>query len=222
MPSFVSRTPRWLPFAIAAVTALLLGGFTWVSLRAVPPAAPSVGEAVTLLRVPLPIPDFELTDHRGAIFDAGRLRGRWSFLFFGYTFCPSICPNTLGTLRTVNELLEASEEALADVQFVFVSVDPERDTPERLAQFVPYFHPDFIGATGRPEELEHLAKALGIYHARSDETPVDARDYLVDHTSAILLVDPRAQLHAVYSHPDEPEAIARSFEKIRRLDEERG
>jgi protein SCO1/2 len=193
-----------------------------VSLGAVPPAAPSVGEAATVLRVPLEIPEFSLTDHRSATFDMNRLSGRWSFLFFGYTFCPSICPNTLGTLRTVSELLATSAAGSADVQFVFVSVDPDRDTTERLAAFVPYFHPDFIGVTGSQEELEHLTKALGIYHARSDETPVDARDYLVDHTSAVLLIDPRAQLHAVYSHPDEPEAIARSFEEIRRLDEERG
>jgi protein SCO1/2 len=193
-----------------------------VSLGAVPPAAPSVGEAATVLRVPLEIPEFSLTDHRSATFDMNRLSGRWSFLFFGYTFCPSICPNTLGTLRTVSELLATSAAGSADVQFVFVSVDPDRDTTERLAAFVPYFHPDFIGVTGSQEELENLTKALGIYHARSDETPVDARDYLVDHTSAVLLIDPRAQLHAVYSHPDEPEAIARSFEEIRRLDEERG
>jgi len=106
-----------------------------------------------------------------------------------------------------------------DVQFVFISVDPERDTRERLAQYVPYFHDEFIGASGRAGEIEALTDALGIYYARSDEDSGDPRNYLVDHSSAVLLVDPVARLLAVFSHPDDPEAMARAFEKIQTLGE---
>lgn len=199
---------------IAAVVA-----FVWLLASSAPPEAPDVGEAAEVLRVPRPIPAFELTDHRGAAFDTSRLAGRWSFLFFGYTFCPDVCPNTLGNLRAVRGLIDDSREGVDDVQFVFISVDPERDTPERLATYLPYFHDEFIGATGSIDEIERLTHALGIHHARGRGGTDDPRDYLVDHSSAVLLVDPEARLHAVYAHPDEPEAMARAFEAIRSLDE---
>ena len=215
-----SPLPRWLPIAIATSLAGAAALFIWLLASVTPPGAPDVGEAATVLRVPRPIPAFELEDHRGERFDTSRLTGRWTFLFFGYTFCPDVCPNTLGNLRSLRGLIDESREhRMDDVQFVFISVDPERDTRERLAQYVPYFHDEFIGASGRAGEIEALTDALGIYYARSDEDSGDPRNYLVDHSSAVLLVDPVARLLAVFSHPDDPEAMARAFEKIQTLGE---
>jgi protein SCO1/2 len=216
-PSGDSRAPlRW---AIAAVVLTGLALAVWFAIalwRAVPPPAFDAGPAASVLRVPRPLPDFALTDHEGQRFDASRLDDHWSFLFFGYTFCPDVCPITLGILRDVRELLETrgGAGALADVQFIFVSVDPERDTPERLGEFVPYFHPDFIGVTGDPAELERLTGALGIHYAKAEGRT--ERDYLVDHSTAVMLIDPQRRLHAVFSRPHDADAIADAFLEIRR------
>jgi protein SCO1/2 len=204
---------------IAAATLAALALTAWFAIalsRAVPPPAFDAGPAATVLPVPRPLPAFALTDHDGARFDETRLDGHWSFLFFGYTYCPDVCPITLGSFRDVRELLEERGDAhdLDGVQFVFISVDPERDMPERLGEFVRYFHRDFIGATGENDELERLTGALGIYHAKAEGGT--ERDYLIDHSTAVMLVDPQRQLRAVFSKPHDPDAVANAFLKIRR------
>ena len=219
-PSAGSRTRlRWV-IATVALAALVLAAWFAIALsRAVPPPAFDAGPAASVLRVPRPLPSFALTDHEGQRFDESRLEDHWSFLFFGYTFCPDVCPITLGNFRDVRELLEerGDAHALDGVQFVFVSVDPERDTPERLGEFVPYFHRDFIGATGDEDELERLTGALGIHHAKAEGRT--ERDYLVDHSTAVMLIDPQRRLHAVFSRPHDPDAVADAFLKIRRYGE---
>jgi protein SCO1/2 len=208
-----------LSWVIAAIILAALALSAWFAIalsRAVPPPAFDAGPAASVLRVPRPLPRFTLTDHEGRRFDEARLEGHWSFLFFGYTYCPDVCPITLSNLRDVRELLAESGDphALDGIQFVFVSVDPERDTPERLGEFVRYFHRDFIGVTGDEAELERLTGALGIYHRKAERRT--GRDYLVDHSTAVMLVDPQRRLHAVFSRPHDPGAIADAFLKIRR------
>jgi protein SCO1/2 len=212
-----SRTEfRWLIAGLVAAALVLAAWFAIALSRAAPPPAFDAGPAASVLSVPRLLPSFALTDHEGQPFDESRLEGHWSFLYFGYTFCPDVCPITLVNLRDVRELLEArgGAHALDGVQFVFVSVDPERDTPERLAEFVPYFHADFIGVTGAANELERLTAALGIHHAKAEGG--SERDYLVDHSTAVMLIDPQRRLHAVFSRPHDPDAIAAAFLKIRR------
>jgi len=156
------------------------------------------------------IQPFALTDHHNAVFDNNALKQRWSFLFFGYTHCPDVCPTTLSVLNSVAQRLQDLDE---DIRFVFVSVDPERDTPEQLARYVSYFNGDFIGVTGTPEGLEQLTKPLGILHMR-----VAAEDgssaYLVDHTASVLLFDPDGRYHAVFGPPLSADAIASDFRKM--------
>jgi protein SCO1/2 len=201
---------RWVvPLLVLPVLAAAVW-FAITMMRAVPPAALDIGESGTVLRAPLPLPDFSLTDHTGQTFDASRFDGQWSFVFFGYTFCPDVCPMALGTFRSVDEILADQ----SDLQFIFVSVDPERDSLERLAEFVPYFHPDFIGVTGAPEELGRLTKTLGIYHQKSDTET--GRDYLLDHSTSVLLIDPEHRLSAIFRTPHDPESIAAAFRKIRK------
>ena len=200
---------RWgVPLLVLPVVAAA----TWFGvalLRAVPPPALEAGPNVTVLRAPLPLPDFALADHRGQLFDAARFGGHWSFVFFGYTFCPDVCPLTLTTFRTVSERLDDVPE----LQYLFVSVDPERDTTERLAEYVPYFHPDFIGATGPPEEIASLTGAIGVYHQKAKGST--GPDYLMDHSISVMLIDPERRLAAIFSKPDDPDAIAEAFRKIR-------
>jgi protein SCO1/2 len=210
---------RWVIAALTLTALALTAWFAIALARAVPPPALDAGPAASVLRVPLPLPTFALTDHEGQRFDESRLAGHWSFLFFGYASCPDVCPVTLGNFRAVHDLVAtgADSRELADVQFVFVSVDPERDTPERLGKFIPYFHPDFIGATGEPEELEPLTGALGIYHARAEGN--SELDYLVDHTTSVMLIGPQGQLRAIFPAPHDPGAVAEAFQKIRRYGE---
>jgi protein SCO1/2 len=208
--------PRWVIPALALTAMAIATWFAFAIVRAVPPSAFDAGPAASVLRVPLPLPAFALTDHEGRRFDGSRLDGHWSFLMFGYTSCPDVCPMTLVNFRDAREIVAKADDdgGLANTQFVFVSVDPERDTPERLARFVPYFHSDFIGATGDPDDLGVLTGALGIYHAKAEgggET-----EYLVDHTTSAMLIDPQRQLRAIFPAPHEPGAVAEAFLKIRR------
>ena len=153
---------------------------------------------------------FTLVDHNNGVFNETTLRQRWSFLFFGYTHCPDVCPTTLSVLNSVAQQLQDVD---ADVRFVFISVDPERDTPEKLARFVSYFNKNFIGVTGSEQQIEQFTRELGIMHMRvaADE---NATAYLVDHTASVLLIDPDGRYHAVFSPPLSAGKISDDFRKI--------
>ena len=153
---------------------------------------------------------FTLVDHNNEVFNETTLRQRWSFLFFGYTHCPDVCPTTLSVLNSVAQRLQDVD---ADIRFVFVSVDPERDTPEKLARFVSYFNKNFIGVTGTEQQIEQFTRELGIMHMRvaADE---NATGYLVDHTASVLLIDPDGRYHAVFSPPLSAGKISDDFRKI--------
>lgn len=173
-------------------TAPRVEGFLWPDPRALTP--------------------FELVDQDGAPFDLARLQGRWTLLFFGYTYCPDVCPATLAALAEVHSLLVA-EDATRDLQVVFVSVDPQRDTPARLAEYVRYFDPVFIGATGSDEALRGLTRQLGVIAFRG-EADADG-NYLVDHTAALLLLDDQARLVGLFRAPHQPDDIAGRVRMIR-------
>ena len=213
------RAFLWLPVALLPVLALglaiTLGGLREVGERPAPAAAASLqstlGQA-TLLPSPKALAPFSLTDHHGAPFTLDALRGRWSLLAFGYTSCPDICPTALANLARVRQLLTA-EDPGTPYRTVFVSVDPERDTTARLADYVPYFDPSFIGATGTPAELAGLARQLGIHYERV-EAPDSALGYLVDHSAAVLLINPRGEYRAVFGAPHDPRLMAADIQSI--------
>jgi protein SCO1/2 len=153
---------------------------------------------------------FTLVDHNNEVFNETTLQKRWSFLFFGYTHCPDVCPVTLSVLNSVAQRLQDVD---ADIRFVFVSVDPERDTPEKLAQFVRYFNKNFIGVTGSGQQIEEFTRELGIMHMRV-AAEENATGYLVDHTASVLLIDPDGRYHAVFSPPLSAVKISDDFKKI--------
>lgn len=158
---------------------------------------------------PLPLPEFMLTDHEGKLFDRLRFVGQWSFVFFGYTHCPDVCPAAM----TVFQQLSRQIGPGAAVQYVLVSVDPERDTPAHLGRYVKHFHPGFVGATGPHAELARLTGPLGVHYARGPE-----RDglYEVEHSAAIFLVGPDARLRAVFSAPQDATRMAAGFRQLRK------
>lgn len=157
---------------------------------------------------------FKLTDHNNEVFDEKNLKDKWSFVFFGYTSCPDVCPATLYVLSSIHSLLvDETGKKPDDMQVVFVSVDPARDTPEKLADYVPYFNEDFIGTTADKEEIDKLARQFGAGYIIDPETSPGA--YNVSHTSAIFLVDPYGRLVATFSQPHQPPTIKEQYKKIR-------
>ncbi|MCP4041382.1 MAG: SCO family protein [Gammaproteobacteria bacterium] len=158
---------------------------------------------------------FELMDQERRPFTTESLKGKWTMLFFGYTYCPDICPMAMSVLKMITTRLEQFPEIAADTQVVFVSVDPERDPPEKLAEYTAYFNRDFIGVTGSVKEIDALAKQIGAGYIK--EPPAPSGDYLIAHSSTIFLIDPQVRLYAVFSQPHDPETIVGQYEKIRSL-----
>jgi protein SCO1/2 len=200
--------------ALAGLAALLAGYWAGDWLTNPSPQKQNELQAATLWPQPRALSDVPLADHNGERFDLQRLRGKWSFLFFGYTHCPDICPTTLAELSNVHAALQAqAPDALSETQFVFVSVDPDRDTPDRLREYVTYFNPDFLGVTGSAQILGLLARQVGIVFAKSEER--SPGDYLVDHSVSVILIDPQARLHAVFSRSAGAPTMSRDFLRIR-------
>ncbi|MFC1589222.1 SCO family protein [Pseudomonadota bacterium] len=171
------------------------------------------GIAATILYDPSPITSFRLTDHNGNAFNQDNLTGKWSILTFGYTHCPDICPTTLNILNQVDKLLKESNNA-NQPQFVFVSLDPERDSVAQLAEYIPWFNKEFIGLTGTKEQVEVLTKVLGILNQKR-EVEGDG-NYQIDHTVTVMIVDTKAQLRALSSAPHDAQTLANDFVEITR------
>jgi protein SCO1/2 len=164
----------------------------------------------TLLTPRRALPDFSLIDSQGRSFGPANLRGRWSMLFFGYTNCPDFCPTTLSTLAAMQKQLRAEHSVIPQV--IFVSVDAKRDTPAQLANYVPYFDPEFIGLTAADQPaIEALAKQWGV--AVMVQPPKDG-SYTVDHSSAIFVLDPAGRLAAILSGPFTVGALQSDFRRI--------
>jgi protein SCO1/2 len=173
-------------------------------------AAPALERAVWF-EAARPLPELALLDQTGRPFDAERLRGHWTFLFFGFVNCPDICPTTLATLAAVRRTL-ADLPAGERPGVALVSVDPARDSPSVLARYVAHFDPAFTGVTGAPDRLEALARDLGVavFVSAADADG----DYAVDHSAAIFLVDPRARVVALFNTPHDAATIARDYRRI--------
>ena len=192
------------------VVLIALAWFGYVLTRISPDLPKSLGEEAKVLPVPLEIPAFSLVDQDGNAFDRGRFEGRWSLVFFGYTYCPDICPATLQRLATVKDQLPA------DTQVVFVSVDPGRDTTERVAEYVQYFHDAFVGVTGEPEEIAKLTRAVGAYNQIAPGQE-GASSYLVDHSVSLFVLSPEAELHALMQDPHEPEEFLGLYAQVQTM-----
>jgi len=173
------------------------------------PGGPTLAKA-TLLDPARPLPPMAFTDQNGQPFGLEQLRGHWSILFFGFTFCPDVCPMTLALLAQV-------EKKLADLppeqrpHIVLVSVDPRRDTPERLAQYVKSFSPTFTGITGEQTAVQEFALKMGVPVAITEQP---GGNYTVDHSAAIFVIDPNGALRALSSTPHEVPIIAEDYRSI--------
>jgi protein SCO1/2 len=162
------------------------------------------------LHNPRPLEPFTLRDHTGTEVTLERLRGKWSFVFFGYTHCPDICPTSLGLLNDLFVALEKRAPVLhARTQGLFISVDPQRDTLEGLKNYVAFFNEGFVGATGSPEQVLEAAKRFGAFFRINKERETDV-DYEVVHAASLFLVGPGVALEAVF----DPRMFSSNGEKM--------
>jgi protein SCO1 len=157
----------------------------------------------TLLDPPKELADFTLTDQTGAPLSLQDLRGRPALVFFGYTNCPDVCPLTLAEWKKVKQDLG---DAAGDIAFVFISVDPARDTPEVVGRFLQGYDPSFTGLTGDVSTVEAIGKDFGIFFHAHDDDGSDGPQ-LVDHSSYSFLLDHDARLHMIYSYGMPAETI---------------
>lgn len=149
-----------------------------------------------------PVPSFELEDQNGQPFGNAQLHDRWTVLFFGFTHCPDVCPMTLNILQQAYKQLGVYQD---QVQVVLLSVDPERDTQQQRKDYIEYFDPSFIALGGEPSAIKDLTKSMYIHYQK---VPTEDDNYLVDHSAAILIINPKGRRHAQITPPIQPGAIA--------------
>ncbi len=160
-----------------------------------------------------PAYDFELTSQEGKRVKLSDFlkENKLVLVFFGYTFCPDVCPAALTTLA--NTMKELSEKERERVQVLFISVDPERDKPEVLKSYVPFFYPTFIGLTGSPEEIERTAREYKAYYRKVEGQSEGG--YLVDHTATIYLITPDKKIKLLYTESkQDPEKMAEDIKYL--------
>lgn len=148
----------------------------------------------TVYEDPLPLPDFTLQATAGREVSLSDFRGRWVLLYFGYTYCPDVCPVTSSLLAQAVSALQPGQHQ--QVQVLLVTVDPERDTAGRLNRYLHSFHPDFLGLTGNEQDIAGAASSLGIYYEKQPSK--QDGHYTVDHTASMMLLDPEGRLKLVY------------------------
>lgn len=193
--------PRGATLAAIAVAAAIAGMVVASFVFTPQPSAKLVSG--TMLQETRPLPEFTLSGLDGKSFTKADLKDGWSLIFVGFTHCPDVCPNTMGVLKNVAAKLRTEQRPL---QVVLLSVDPERDKPEQLASYVRYFNPAFTAATGATEELDKLSRAMGFAYVKvPGATP---ESYTIDHSTALILVNPKAEVAAYFTAPLKTDALA--------------
>ncbi len=203
----IVKTVGLLMLAIAVIMGLFVN--RWLT-----PAPVSDAELYTLgakvFDVPRRFTHVPLLDQNGDNFDYQRLQNTWSLVFFGFTYCPDVCPATLAQMRSMHNQLEP--ELQATTQVVLVSVDPARDTPEKLKEYLTYFSEDFVGLTGEFLDLQRFASQL---NAAFQKVPGGGENYLIDHSAQIMLINPKGDYHGFIKPPFTPEKLAQAYTGVR-------
>jgi len=208
-----SRNIRLTVVGLLVLIAIIVAGFVHrISLPRVMTDSEMKINGLYLLETPRDIGEFKLTDHHGEPFDPTRLKDRWSLVFFGFTYCPDICPTTMAFLNEFMAGLEGTEAE--DTQVVMVSVDPARDTVDQLASYVPYFNPDFIGVTGEFLDIHRFATALNTPFRK---VAGEGESYQVDHSANVVLINPRGHYHGFFKAPLDQAKMKTTYRSARVL-----
>lgn len=173
-------------WGVVAVMALAIGVISFKAITKLPPL-----DTALYYQKPREVKPFQLTDHHGATFNKAHLKDKWSLIFFGYTSCPDICPTTLQNLNFIYDDLKAIAE---NSQVLLVSVDPQRDVQEKLAQYIAYFNNEFIALRAGHDVLFPFARNMGLMYAIDGE----GDDYFVDHSASLVLINPDGKISAIF------------------------
>lgn len=207
MSKSASRRRPWLLVVIVLAAA---GLGLWASQRyTAGPAAPPLPavKSATLLPNPRVLPAFTLQQSDGTPLTAEELKGHWTLVFIGFTHCPDICPTTLAELAGAQKQW-ASMPAAIRPRVLFVSADPERDSPQLVGQYAHAFHPDTLAATAPLPQMEAFARSLSLVYMKVPGNSGQADDYTLDHSAAVVLLDPQARMAGVIQQPFDVPAIA--------------
>jgi protein SCO1 len=195
---------RFIPIAVLFSGFVILGGgaFLALSLHETPR-----GAAGTLLASAIGGP-FQLVDQNGKTVTNADLKGKWLLVYFGYTHCPDACPTALNDISIALDELGPKRDT---VRPVFITVDPERDTPEVLKSYVTAFDAPILALTGTPQEIAQAAKGYRVYYAKHPEA---GGDYSMDHSSVIYVMDPEGRFTASFTQENTPEQISERLKKL--------
>lgn len=210
---------RIVRYILIGIVLLMLGIWFGIDFERGSDKSESDFQGSRIYDIPVPLPQFTLTDHNGKEFTQWSLARKWTFMFFGYTFCPDVCPIALVDLNDIHNNLVEKEDLIekrfgVNTQVVFVSVDPERDKIDELKEYISHFNEDFIGVTGKMEEIDSLARPMGIAYRRVPGRDSEG-DYYIDHSASFLLIDPLGRLRASFPPPHDPNQVAEEFRRIR-------
>lgn len=155
---------------------------------------------------------FELTAHTGETVSSEQFLGRYMLVYFGYSYCPDVCPLDLQKMSVALYQLEQQGYDTTPIQPIFISIDPERDTVEELANYVPDFHPRLLALTGSLDQISAVARDYKVYFAKRAQEGTD--DYLMDHSALIFVMDPEGNYVRLFSSRDKPTDIAQSLAPV--------
>lgn len=186
-------------------------------------------EAVFVLPEEVTIENFELVHHHLGEYGIDNIKGKWSLFFFGYTHCPDVCPTELFMMAEMMRAIEKDRPAdFEPPQVVFVSLDPQRDTPESLQKYADFYHRSFVGVTGPQPTVDRLSQAMGVFYERvyhnngavltvnsEEDVPEKLKNsYLINHSASIFLLNPAGKLHAIFAPPHDPDTMIRDLAAI--------
>lgn len=218
MSDMDARKPKRGLIAILMLLALIaLASGVYVNMSQQSKVTQTINVSGTLLPQPRAISAFDLTDNNGKPFTNASLKNHWTFVFFGFTNCPHICPTTMAELNKMYNSLK-TDNLSAMPQVVMISVDPERDTVKRMNTYVKSFNTAFIGATGSEQQISAMTKQLGIAYMKVQSKKDKLQtNYDIDHSGTVMLFNPQGDLVAFFSMPHDAIKIAQDFTSIMRV-----
>jgi protein SCO1/2 len=172
-----------------------------------------VNNGAVIFSTPRELSAFNLLDQYSEPFTLERLQDKWTFVFFGFTHCPDICPTTLALFNSLSDKLQDTD-FFADTQFLLVSLDPARDTPEALKTYIRYFNPAFVGVTGDFLPLRKMATQLNVAFQKV-VTNHETGDYTIDHGGNVALINPQGHYHGFYKPPLDANKMALTYKSVR-------
>ena len=204
---------RSLNILLAALAAFAIGAgfYSYKSGQSNSSSANNLKKATSLVDSPRALPEFSLTNHLNTSFGNKDLIGSWNLIFFGFTNCPDVCPLTLNVVEQAITKLHNFDEI---PRKIFISVDPNRDQPKKLKNYVEHFNNDVIGLTGSKEQIDIITQSLGAIYAIANNTE---ENYLVDHSAHIFVIAPNGKMVALFSTPHDAKIISADFITLHNL-----